>query len=179
MATAVGRQRPLVPGRGAAPRPELAESFAVSEPRAVGAVGAQLRPLLGSVGGREGQGQPRCMRGREPSGSPSFGPRVTGFSVGEAKKACRISGKLVHWGGGKGEVGSFSSRVRSAPLGRGGSEHIFIICARPSPLTPTVPIMVSDIQKGAWWILNSGQMKAIALPILLHTRPFIHLTHLP
>lgn len=40
----------------------------------------------GFVGGREGHDQPRGMRGREPPGSPSCRPRVTGFSVGEGGK---------------------------------------------------------------------------------------------
>lgn len=48
----------------------------------------------GSVGGREGQDPPLLTQGREPPGSPSFRPRVTGFSVGEAKKQV---GSLENW----------------------------------------------------------------------------------
>lgn len=49
----------------------------------------------GSVGGREGQDPPSGTRGREGApGSTSFGPRVTGFSVGELKKQV---GSLENW----------------------------------------------------------------------------------
>lgn len=89
-----------------------------------------------SVGGREGYDPPRGMRGSEPPGSPSCRPRVTGFSVGEGKKkACRITGELVHLGGGKRELDSTSSGCRAllGVRGMGGSQ------STPSPSVSSRP----------------------------------------
>ena len=56
MATAVGWQRPLVPGRGVAPRPEGAESFAGWGP-ARGGGGRRASAALG-LRGRPGGARP-------------------------------------------------------------------------------------------------------------------------
>lgn len=60
MATAVGRQRPLAPGREEARRPELAEPLQEPGSLRVGAVGAGLRPPLGLRGQTGGIG-PRAL----------------------------------------------------------------------------------------------------------------------
>lgn len=60
----------------------------------------------------------------------------------------------------------------------GQSEHTFTICVL-SPSTLLGPSTAPGFQKGPWSILNSWQMKKIALPLLLHTHPFIPPTHLP
>lgn len=52
----------------------------------VGAVGAWLPPGPGSVGGREGQDGPALPAGTGAASVPSFRPRVTALSVGEANK---------------------------------------------------------------------------------------------
>ena len=95
------------------------------------------------VGGREGQDRPRCMRGRELPGSPSFRPRVTGFSVGEAKKHVGSLENWFIWG---------EERERWVPPPR-GAERSFVgggFRAHHNHLCPPLTLYPYRAQHRAW-----------------------------
>lgn len=98
---------------------------------AVGAGGLRRRP------GGAGPAALHAGKGETP-GSTSFRSRVTGFSVGEAEKQSRITGELVHLGGGRREMGSTSSGVTERSL-RGRNTSSFV--SRPHCPSPPCPAL--------------------------------------